>query len=92
MQSPTSEPRRTEPTERTTVSLPVGVVRRLKHQAESSGRSVSSIVREALHAYLAGQPAPRMPSFVGIGRSGRSDISERYEELIAEGFDPRAEK
>ena len=30
--------------------------------------------------------APRLPEFVGIGDSGRSDISERVDELLAEGF------
>ena len=32
------------------------------------------------------QEAPRLPSFVGIGDSGRSDLSERVDELLAEGF------
>jgi hypothetical protein len=30
--------------------------------------------------------APRLPTFVGIGDSGRSDLSERVDELLAEGF------
>jgi hypothetical protein len=30
--------------------------------------------------------APGLPAFVGIGDSGRSDISERVDELLAEGF------
>jgi hypothetical protein len=29
---------------------------------------------------------PRLPKFVGIGDSGRSDLSERVDELLAEGF------
>jgi hypothetical protein len=32
------------------------------------------------------QEAPRLPAFVGIGDSGRSDLSERVDELLAEGF------
>lgn len=32
------------------------------------------------------QEAPRLPVFVGIGDSGRSDLSERVDELLAEGF------
>lgn len=27
-----------------------------------------------------------MPAFVGIGESGRSDISERVDDLLADGF------
>jgi hypothetical protein len=30
--------------------------------------------------------APALPEFVGIGDSGRSDISEHVDELLAEGF------
>ena len=30
--------------------------------------------------------ARRLPKFVGIGDSGRSDISERVDEFLAEGF------
>lgn len=30
--------------------------------------------------------APGLPEFVGIGDSGRSDISKRVDELLAEGF------
>jgi len=29
---------------------------------------------------------PRLPEFVGSGDSGRSDLSERVDELLAEGF------
>jgi hypothetical protein len=32
------------------------------------------------------QESPRLPAFVGIGDSGRSDLSERVDELLAEGF------
>jgi len=32
------------------------------------------------------QEAPRLPAFVGIGDSGRSDLSERVDELLAERF------
>jgi hypothetical protein len=42
---------------------------------------------EPLRAELPEQKqAPRLPEFVGIGDSGRSDISERADELLAEGF------
>jgi len=30
--------------------------------------------------------APRLPEFVGSGDSGRSDLSERVDDLLAEGF------
>lgn len=77
----------TEPTARTTVTLPVSTTRLLKLQAQTKGRSVSSIMREALEAYLAGHELPRLPSFVGIGEGDGSNISERTEEIIAEMID-----
>jgi plasmid stability protein len=71
---------------RTTVTLPVELAQRLRFKARTSERSVSSIVREALDAYLAGQPPGQMPSFMGVGSSEITDLSERVEELIDEAF------
>jgi len=70
--------------ERTTVTLPTELARRLRTEARAHDRPVSSIVREALEVYLGGQPAPELPSFAGVGNSGLHDLSERVEELLAE--------
>jgi hypothetical protein len=70
--------------ERTTVSLPTELARRLKTQARAHDRPVSAIVREALEAYLEGRPPAELPSFMGVGRSGMTDLSERVEELLPE--------
>jgi hypothetical protein len=32
------------------------------------------------------EPRRRLPSHIGIGDSGRTDISERVDEILAEGF------
>ena len=72
--------------ERTTITLPAALARRVRTQARTSGRSVSSILREALEAYLEGQEPPGLPSFAGIGASGRDDLSEHVEEVLAERF------
>lgn len=77
--------------ERTTVTLPVELARRLRTQARATERPVSAIVREALEAYLGGQPAPELPSFTGVGDSGRTDLSERVEELLAAAARRRVE-
>ena len=85
-----SKPDRSEPvdrdagSERTTVTLPTELARRLRTQARAHDRPVSAIVREALEAYLGGQPPPELPSFMGVGRSGMTDLSERVEELLPE--------
>jgi plasmid stability protein len=86
-----AESERIEGTERTSITLPAELARRLRTQARAHQRSVSSIVREALEAYLAGQPPPELPSFAGIGSSGIADLSERVEELLAEATRRRAE-
>lgn len=70
-------------TERTTVTLPVGMAARLSYEARRSNRSASAVVRDALAAYFAGEPAPDPPSFVGIAASKPgAATSEQTEEEI----------
>lgn len=69
-----------ETAERTTVTLPRSLARRLRLEAEALGRPISAVVREALEDYL--QSDALLPTFTGIGASGSSDTSERAEELI----------
>jgi predicted transcriptional regulator len=75
-----------ETSERRTFSLPVSTARRLDFEASRSGRSVSSILREALEAFLEGQQPPELPSFVGIAGSASGDLSERVEDELRERF------
>lgn len=77
--------------ERTSITLPAELARRLRTQARAHQRSVSSIVREALEAYLGRQPPPELPSFAGAGASEHGDLSERVEELLAEAARRRSE-
>ncbi len=45
------------------------------------------ITREALRAYVSRPRGKRRPlTLVGIGRSGRSDVAERAEKYLEEGF------
>jgi hypothetical protein len=71
-----------EQTERTTVTLPRSVARRLRVEAEASGRSLSAVVSQAVQAYLDALSTPPLPSFTGVAGSGRTDVSERAEELL----------
>ena len=79
---------------RTTIFVPEPLERDLQLYARSEGKPVAAVVREALVEYLADRrPASALPSFVGIGHSGRSDIAERHEELLwtdPHGRQPRA--
>ena len=68
---------------RTTVKIPESLDARLRHEAERRGVTISDISREALEAYLVGTPGRRRLGAAGTGRSGRSDVSERIEEILA---------
>jgi hypothetical protein len=68
---------------RTTIFVPEALERDLQLYARRERKPVASIVREALAEYLVSrQPASALPSFTGIGRSGRTDIAERHEQLL----------
>lgn len=65
---------------RTTVKLPDELDARLRHEAKRRGVTVSELTREAIAAHLG--PRRRLAA-AGVGRSGRADISERIEEILA---------
>jgi hypothetical protein len=68
---------------RTTVKIPDALDARLRHEAERRGVTISEVSRDALEAYLIGPPGHRRLGAAGIGSSGRGDISERIEEILA---------
>lgn len=68
---------------RTTIKLPDELDALLRHKAERRGVTISRITREAIKSYLEG--GRRRLGAAGAGRSGRTDISERIEEILAEG-------
>jgi len=69
---------------RTTIVAPEEVLQRLRVVAAERGTSLASVIREALEE-KAQNHRPR-PRSLGIGDSGRTDISERIGE---ESFEPR---
>ena len=82
-------------TRRTTLILPEALDARLRQEAARRGITVSDLTREAIAAHLGvaedGAAAPaRSLSFSGAGGSGRSDISERIEELLRAELGPDA--
>ena len=66
---------------RTTVKLPDDMDARLRHEAARRGVTISEVTREAIAGHLGG--ATRRFGAAGAGRSGRADISERIEEILA---------
>lgn len=68
---------------RTTLKIPDALDARLRHEAERRGVTISQVSREALEAYLAATPGHRRLAAAGAGRSGRCDVSERIEDILA---------
>lgn len=67
---------------RTTVKLPDDVDREMRDEAARRGITLSEWTREAVEAHLPRQRGLRRLLAAGAGASGRSDISERIEEIL----------
>jgi hypothetical protein len=70
---------------RTTVKISDQLDARLRQEAARRGITVSELTREAIEAHLGG-PRRRLMA-AGSGHSGRSDISERIEEILRNELD-----
>ena len=73
---------------RTTVYLDAESYSRLKAIARNEGRTAAALVREAVVQYTARRSGSTKASCVGIGKSGRHDLSERADKLL-EGMGKR---
>jgi predicted transcriptional regulator len=70
---------------RTTVKIPNELDARLRQEAARTGLTISEVTRAALSAYL-GAPTPgqrRVLLATAAGRSGRSDLAQNIEEILA---------
>jgi metal-responsive CopG/Arc/MetJ family transcriptional regulator len=72
----------TEDQHKTTIIMPEGLYARIRRIAQERGESMGQVIREALENTV-DQYQPKL-RILGIGDSGRSDISERIDEL----YDP----
>lgn len=68
---------------RTTVKLPDDLDARLRHEAKRRGMTVSELTREAIARHLGHASGRRTLGAAAAGRSGRSDVSERIEEILS---------
>ena len=68
---------------RVTLYIPDGVHGRLRDEAERRGVTVADLSRDAIDAYLSVPITGRRLGAAGAGRSGRADVSERIEEILA---------
>jgi predicted transcriptional regulator len=69
--------------QRTTVKLPDELDARLRHEAQRRGTTVSELTREAIEKLLGVDSGRRRLLAAGAGASGRDDIAERIEEILA---------
>jgi hypothetical protein len=70
---------------KTTVYLVEADYRRLQALARRREVATADLVREAISQYARNEAPRRRPRSFGSGRSGRHDLGERAEELLA-GF------
>jgi hypothetical protein len=71
------------------VEIPEEVAERLAERARKEHVSPEELASEAVRSYVGpvvSSNKPRVLSFIGLGQSGRSDISERAEEILRADF------
>lgn len=74
--------------QRTTVKLPDDLDARLRHEAQRRNITVSELTREAIESHLRAPSGRRRLLAAGAGASGRQDVSERIEEILAAEVEP----
>ena len=67
---------------RTTVKIPDELDAKLRFEAKRSGKTISEVTREALEVRLGVHR--RIIYGAGMGDSGRPDMAERADEILAE--------
>ena len=77
---------------RTTIFIEPQLERELQALARRNGQPMAAVVREAIAQYVAADKGrrPARLGFVASGRSGRSDVAERHEELLFQPEPPAA--
>jgi predicted transcriptional regulator len=72
---------------RTTIQLPDGLDDRLRFEAARRQITVSTLTREAIGAFL---DVGKRRTFIaaGAGKSGRTDVSQRIEEIFRQELGP----
>ncbi|HLN93421.1 MAG TPA: ribbon-helix-helix protein, CopG family [Thermoanaerobaculia bacterium] len=68
---------------KTTVYLDEADYRQLRAIAREQGRPPAALVREAVAEFAKANTRRKRPRSVGVGHSGRGDVSERAEDLLS---------
>jgi ribbon-helix-helix CopG family protein len=69
--------------DKTTLYLDSDDYRKLKRIAASRNQAPAALVREAVAEYVTRHGGAPVPNSIGAGASGRQDLGERAEELLA---------
>lgn len=68
---------------RTTIFTDEYLYKEIKDISNEEDRSIAEVIREAMEIYInQKRQKKKQLSFIGIGDSGRKDISENHEELL----------
>jgi hypothetical protein len=65
----------------TTIYLPEETEASLQELANKTGKLLPELIREVINDYLT-EKSPKLPKSVGMGASGRSDLSSKTEQLL----------
>ena len=65
------------------VVVPDEIAERLAAEAADRGTSTEQVASEVLVLHVPAAQNRRLPRFVGMGHSGRHDLSERVEEILS---------
>lgn len=65
----------------TTIYLPEATEASLQELAQTTGKSIPELIQEVIDDYLI-QKSTKLPKSVGMGSSGRSDLSSQTEQLL----------
>ncbi|MEO9176617.1 MAG: CopG family transcriptional regulator [Gaiellales bacterium] len=66
---------------RTTVKLTDELDARLRHEAQRRGTTIAEVTRTAIEEHIGVAPRRHLDA-AAAGRSGRTDVSERIEEIL----------
>ncbi|MBI2821785.1 MAG: type II toxin-antitoxin system VapB family antitoxin [Acidobacteria bacterium] len=67
---------------RTTILLDDHLLLEIRNLAQTRKTTTTEVVREALTAYIKRQSRTRVPSFTGLGGSGKRSVSRSAEALL----------
>jgi hypothetical protein len=74
---------------RTTIFIPEALEADLQRYARRAKKPAAWVVREAVATFLSNRAGPAsLPASIGLGKSGRNDLSERFDELLFDDLSP----